>query len=405
MNPNLFPSWPLEFNQFLLFGLVLLVGIAGGQLAHRTGYLPRITGFMICGLILGPSVLNLLNVELLADARIFIDLALGLILFQLGMHLDLGKLRQDHSILVTSLLECTLSFALIYFALTAIGISPIYASLAGAAGISVSPAVVLLVVRELDAQGPVTERALTLVALNNTVAFFTFTLILPTLHAGQNAQLTTIVWQPLYMVAGSILLAYLLGQLTVRMARFVGKNQAAQFALLVGVVVAAIGVAKVLALSTLLTLLVLGIVAKNIDRNKDLLAVEFGHGGEIFFVILFVISGASLHLNELVTAGGAALVFVVARFAGKTGAMFLVSRYWSGFTANQSAMLGMTMLPMAGLAIGIVNTTSGMYPEFGAQLGSIILAAIAILETIGPIATEFALKRSGEVAVESKVGH
>ncbi|MBI3775653.1 MAG: cation:proton antiporter [Gammaproteobacteria bacterium] len=405
MTANLFPSWPLEFNQFLLFGMILFAGLAGGQLAHRTGYLPRITGFIFCGFLLGPSVLNLLDAALLEHARVFVDIALGLILFQLGMHLDLSKLRQDRSILATSVLESALSFTLIYFALTSIGISPLYASLAGAAGISVSPAVVLLVVREIDAQGPVTQRALTLVALNNTFAFFAFTLILPMLHAEHDAKVTTIVLQPLYMVAGSILLAYLLGQLTVRMARFVGKHQAGQFALMVGVVIAAIGTAKALALSTLLTLLVLGVVARNIDRNKDLMAVEFGHGGEIFFVILFVVSGANLHLSELITAGGAALVFVATRFAGKASAMYVVSRYWGGLTHKQSAMLGMTTLPMAGLAIGIVNVTSGMYLEFGAQLGSIILAAVAILETIGPIATEFALKRAGEVPVDGKVEH
>lgn len=405
MNTHMFPTWPLEFNQFLLFGMILLAGLAGGQLAHRTGYLPRITGFIFCGFLLGPSVLNLLDTTLLGHARIFVDIALGLILFQLGMHLDLNKIRHDRSILATSLLESGLSFALIYIALTTVGISPLYAALAGAAGISVSPAVVLLVVRELDAQGPVTERALTLVALNNTIAFFAFTLILPTLHSGQVASMSTVLLQPLYMAAGSILLAYGLGLLTVRMARFAGKHHSSQFAIMVGVVIVAVGTAKVLALSTLLTLLVLGIVARNVDRDKDLMAAEFGHGGEIFFVILFVVSGANLHINELISAGGAALVFVIARFAGKAGSMYVVSRYWGGFTSNQSAMIGLTMLPMAGLAIGIVNTTSEMYPEFGAQLGSIILASVAILETIGPIATEYALKRSGEVPAESKIEH
>jgi Kef-type K+ transport system membrane component KefB len=405
MSQTLFPAWPPVFNQFILFGLILIAGLVGGQLAHRTGYLPRITGYIIAGFLLGPSVTNVVDAELLENARVFVDIALGLILFQLGMLLDVRAVAKNRPLLATSLLESALAFLLVFAALIAIDIRPIFAALAAAAGISVSPAVVLLVVRELDAKGPVTERALNLVALNNVISFFAFTLILPTLHAEQQASLLVVLVQPLYALIGSVAIAYVLAHVTVRIAKLVGKSHAVQFALMVGMIMAGIGAAKMLAASSLLTLLSLGIITKAMDREEHLLGVEFGHGGGIFFIILFAVSGANLHLGELVVAFGAATLFVVARFVAKGTAIFVVSHYWAGFTRQQSLMCGMTMIPMAGLAIGIVNQTTEMYPEFGAQLGTIILAAVAILETIGPIATEFALKRAGEVTPDAKVEH
>ncbi len=99
------------------------------------------------------------------------------------------------------------------------------------------------------------------------------------------------------------------------------------------------------------------------------------------------------------------MMFVFARFVAKAGANYVVSRYCAVYETKQSALLGFTMLPMAGLAIGIVNQIAEMYPEFGAEFGTIVLAAVEILETLGPIATEFALKRTGEVPTDAKVEH
>ncbi len=405
MNGHLFPTWPPTFNPFVLFGLILVAGLVGGQLAHRTGYLPRITGYIIAGFLLGPSVTHVLDHDLLENSRVFVDIALGMILFQLGMLLDVRAVGKDRVLLATSALESALTFILIFGALVWIDIRPIFAALAAAAGISASPAVVLLVVRELDAKGPVTDRALRLLALNNLISFFAYTLILPSLHAEQNAGLATIFIQPLYTLMGSVLVALGLAHVTVYIARLVGKSRAVQFALMVGMIMAGIGAAKMLSVSTLLTLLSFGIITKTLDRDDHLLGVEFGHGGGIFFVILFVVSGANLHLSELLIAFAAATLFVLVRFIAKTGAIYVVSRRWGGLDHNQSLMCGLTMIPMAGSAIGIVNQTTEMYPEFGAQLGTIILAAVAILETIGPIVTEFALKRAGEVARDVKVDH
>lgn len=398
------PHWPLDVNNFVLFGLLLLAGLLGGTFASRTRYLPRITGFILIGLVLGPSGIALFSYEMLDTARVFVDIALGLILFQLGLQLDARNLRADRSLVITSLLESGFTFLLVFYSLQWLGISQLNAALAAAAAISASPAVVFLVARELDARGPVTERTLNLVALNNIIAFFVFSGILPFLHYNQQADATMILLQPAYQLGVSLLVAFVLCHLGLWIGRQLGRHESAQFALLVGLVILAVGVSQTLAASSLLTLLALGVMLKNLDREQDLLEVEFGHSGEIFFVVLFVYAGANLHLAEMAVVGWAALVFVLARYLGKLLGLLLAKRY-SPLSWGQSFQVSLTLTPMAGLAIGMAQTTSHYYSEFSATLTAIILAAVAILETVGPVLTEFALKKSGEVPEHASVEH
>ncbi|MHB1299310.1 MAG: cation:proton antiporter [Burkholderiales bacterium] len=404
MQFSFLPQWPLTGNDFLLFGAILLVGIVGGELAQRTSFLPRITGFVATGLILGPSMLGLLNANMLADAKLFTDIALGLILFQLGMQLDFKALRSDRILILSSLAEASLSFFLIFFALGLFHVGKLHAALAAAIGISSSPAVVLLVVREFKAEGPVTRRALSHVAINNVLAFFTYTMLLPFLHYKQQADWATILLQPLYQALASLILAWLLAHACIRIARLLGWNENLQFALLVGLIISAIGLSKLANCSNPLTLLALGIMARNFDTRNDLMEIEFGHGGEVFFVLLFVIAGANLHLKELASVGWAALAFVGVRFIGKTAGLLVLTPF-SSLSARQSALLGLTLVPMAGLAIGLTEETAHLYPEFARELSAIVLGSVAILETVGPVLTEFALKRAGEVGSDQKLAH
>lgn len=404
MTFSFLPHWPFSVNDFLLFGSILLVGIVGGELAQRTGFLPRITGFVATGFLLGPGMLGFLDADMLLHAKIFTDIALGLILFQLGMQLDFKSLRHDRMLILSSLAEAGLSFLLIYFTLSLFHIGKLHAALAAAIGISSSPAVVLLVIREFNAEGPVSRHALSHVAINNILSFFAYTVLLPFLHYKQQANWSTILLQPFYQAAASLLLAFLLAHACIRIARLLGRNESLQFALLVGLIIAAIGLSKMLACSNLLTLLALGALARNIDDSEELMKIEFGHGGEIFFVLLFVIAGANLHLHELVTVGWAAIAFVGVRFAGKSVGL-LVLKPFSSLSVKQSALLGLTLVPMAGLAIGLTEETARLYPDFARELSAIILGSVAILETIGPILTEFALKTAGEVKPGQKIEH
>lgn len=403
MNVDFLPAWPLQINAMLVFGILILVGLLGGYLAAKTRFLPRITGFIAIGLLMGPSGLGLFGDEVLDFAKYFVEIALGLILFQMGRLLDIRQALQERPLIGASLLESALSFGLVFMALSWLGLDSLHAALVGAIGISSSPAVVMLVVRELGAKGPMTERALMLVAINNILAFLVFTSLLPLLHYSQAADWNTILLQPAYRLLSSLALAWLLARLLLFLAARFGRDEGVQFALILGTVVGAVGLAVMVKASFLLTLLSLGVLSHNLDRKQVLEKLDLGHVTEIFFVILFVVSGARLHIDDLALAGWAAVAFVLARFAGKSlGVMVLAPTV---LPRQKAALMGLMLLPMAGMAIGLTQSAANLYPEFAKTLSAIILGAISILETIGPIATEFALKRSGEVADIAKVEH
>lgn len=403
MNLSFLPVWPLQINAMLVFGALILVGLLGGYLAAKTRFLPRITGFIVIGFLMGPSGLGLFGEELLGLAKYFVEIALGLILFQLGRLLDVRHAVHERPLLAAAALEATLSFGLIFLALSWLGVDRIHAALAGAIGISSSPAVVLLVVRELGAEGELTERSLMLVAINNILSFLVFTALLPLLHYTQAADWETILLEPAYKLLVSLALAMVLARLLILLAATFGRNGGVQFTLIVGMIVGAVGLSSMLSGATLLTMLALGVLSHNLDREQVLERIDFGPLGEIFFVILFVTAGASLHLHDLAVAGWAALAFVVARSVGKSlGVLVLSPRVLSW---KKSSLMGLTLVPMAGMAIGLTQSTASLYPEFAATLSAIILGAVAILETVGPIATELALKLSGEVAVDKKLEH
>jgi len=398
------PAWPLRFNELLLFSLLLAAGILGGHLAGRTRFVPRITGYIVAGFLLGPGVSGLLTPELLDNARLFTDIALGLILYDLGRQLDIHRLRRDPWLLSTAALEAVLTFFLVFTALRLAGVTPLTAGLAAAIGISSSPAVILLVVRQLNARGPVTQNALNLVALNNVIAFFVFLTVLPLLHIEQKADALTIILQPLYQLAVSLGIAWLIGRLMLWATRHVERKENIQFALTIGAIIGAIGLARMLKVSPVLALLALGILINLLDRDSHLLPLEFGHGGELFFLILFVVAGANLHIEYLAGFGLLALLFVLARQAAKSLATFGLMRL-AGLDSRQAVMLGLTLTPMAGLAIGLSQLTTDLYPQAGRQLTTLILAAVAILETLGPIVTEFALRKTGEVPATAPLEH
>jgi Kef-type K+ transport system membrane component KefB len=231
-----------------------------------------------------------------------------------------------------------------------------------------------------------------------------FLTVLPVLHIEQQAGIFTIVLQPLYQLGVSLVIAWLLARLMLWAARHLGQSENVQFALTAGTIIGAIGLSKMLNVSPLLALLGLGILANVLDREQQLLQVDFGFGGELFFLILFVVAGANLHLEELGKSGLLAVLFVIVRQIAKSSATYGMLRA-GGMDARAAAMAGLTLTPMAGLAIGLSQLTYDLYPQFGQELRTLVLASIAILETFGPVATEYALKRAGEVQGDTRLNH
>ncbi|MBI2295595.1 MAG: cation:proton antiporter [Betaproteobacteria bacterium] len=391
---------PPAANPVLLFGLLLLAGVIGGELARRTLGLPRIVGYVLIGLLLGASGLNWLDSALLKEAWIFVDIALGLILFELGRRLDFAWLRREPWLAATAVLESALAFGCVFLALLFFDVQPLYAAVAASIAIATSPTVVLVVAQEMRAEGQVTERALNLTAMNSVIAFVTSAMLLAWLHHEYRASLATVVLHPLYLLAGSALLGYGASFVAMTLARWLGKSERGHLVMSLALIVVTVGAARMLELSVVLALLAFGTLSKNLDKRHDLMPVDVGPVGQLFVVVLFVVSGASLRADEFAAGGVLAIVYVLARFAGKSlGVMSLT--YLSGVRRGAAGLLCLALVPMSATAIGMMHRTGQLYPDFGTKLAAIVLSAVLILELVGPIAVQFALRRAGEAREEA----
>jgi Kef-type K+ transport system membrane component KefB len=398
MDARLLPAFPLALNPAVLFGVLLVAGMLGGE-AARMLRLPRIIGYVIIGFALAPIARALELGPLLDEARFFVDIALGLVLFDLGRRMDLAWLKRDWTLAATGFAESLAAAGLVFAALLAFGFAPVQAALAGAIAMATSPAVVLLVAQDARAEGQVTERAFTLVALNSLVASVIVTMLTASVHYEMRLDLDTAVLHPLYLFVGSLAIGGALAALARGVAGLVERSPDLHFTLLAGLVVAAVGLAQSAKVSVILTLLALGLFARNQGRGHDLLAVDLGRASRLFYVVLFVITGASLPLEALGTAGLAGLAFALARAAGKFAGV-LVFAPIGGLRLRQAAGLAAALMPMSSLALLLQHDVSRLYPSFGQDLAAVVLAAVIVMELVGPLAVQWGLRLAGESAPE-----
>jgi len=394
------PAWPPALGELVMLGALLVGGLLGGELVHRLAALPRITGYVLAGVAFGPHALGLVREPHFAEARVFIDLALGLIMFELGYRFDLAWLQRNRWLAVAALGESVGCFFAIYAGLMYLEFPPLLAACAAAVGTATSPAVVMLVTHELRASGQVTERMLLFTAVNCASAYVALMLMLPFLHLERAEDWRSAILHPLYLLGGAALLGFVACLAMLALARWLGKREDRQFVLLVALIVLVVGLARAGNVTVVVALLTFGMFARNLDYDHALLPLRFGYAAQLLFVVLFVLTGASLDFRALATGGVAAAVFIVVRFLGKALAILAFGRL-SGLRAGGAGLLSVALLPMSGLAVVMVQDTVALFPRFGTQLAAVVLSAAAVLELLGPIATQFALKAAGETHPEA----
>ena len=390
------PALPPVFSHAMLFGALVVVGLLAGEAVRRYASLPRITGYAVAGAILGPQGFGLLTDNMLFDLRLLVDLSIGLIVFELGFRLDFKWLRLNRWLLVTAVAESLFCFWAIFGAMVYFEFRPLLAAMAAAIGTATSPAITMLVAHDLRAEGQITERMLLFTAVNSAFAYVLLTLLLPFLHFEHKATLEEALFHPLYLLWGSIVAGYLACMLMLRLAAWLGKREELQFVLLVAMIVVTVGMAHALKLSVSLTIITFGILARNLDRDHALLPVHFGYGAQLFFVILFVLVGASLEFSAFSAAAAIVVVaYIVVRFLGKGLALLVFGRL-SGIRPGGAGLLAVALVPLSGSAVVMVRDTTSLYPAFGKELAAVVLSVVVVLELIGPLATQFALRRAGE---------
>ena len=154
-----------------------------------------------------------------------------------------------------------------------------------------------------------------------------------------------------------------------------------------------------LKLSVILSLLAFGLFARNDARNYDLLNVNLAPASRLLYIVLFVITGASLPLPALAAGGVAGLAVAAARALGKFVGVLAFAPI-GGLRLRQAVGLGCALMPMSTLALMLQHDVVRHFPEFGANLTAVFLSALIVMEIVGPIAVQWGLKLAGETAPE-----
>lgn len=382
------------------YALLLLGAALAGEAVQRWLRLPRLLGWIAVGALLGPHAFGALDRAALDAMAPILNVAIGVVLFELGQRVDPSWLKRNPGLLLTSMLESALSFGAMFGVLYVVGAPPLISAVAAAIGVATAPAVTLTIARDLRAQGQVTERALLLTALNSAYAFIAVGLLLSWVAREHSLDWRAAVLHPIYLVFGSLIAASLFAGATLVLLRVLGRRHDAQFLCVLALVAIAVWTADRLRLSTALMLLAYGVFIRILDRRRLFVALSFGRVGGILLILLFALTAARLDWALLPAGLLAGVVLVAARLGGKALGVFALAPV-SGLPMRKASLLALALSPMSGVAVVLLHDTSKFYPQIGPSLAAVVVSAIAIMELLGPLLAHFALVRAGEAAEEA----
>lgn len=382
-------------SELLTIGAVILLGLLGGKAARRFG-IPKVTGYLVMGLLLGPSITNLISKSVIADVEIVNDLALGMIMFAVGGVFEIHHFRRvEKRVLWLTLAESGGSFVLVTLGAWLIGVEWYAATLLGTISIASSPAVSLLVLREYNSSGPLSDLLLSVVAVNSVLCILVFTFLLHIPVAlDMTGIMTGIAWT-VYEALGSLLVGGVIGWILSNLEARV-DDQAELLMLIIGGVLLAIGTAISLRISPLLAAMAVGAMTANLSVMHRLAYVELRQTEQPLYIAFFVLSGAKLDVASLKTLGLVGVIYLVARSVGKYFGNYLAAGRM-GLKGPIQTHLGLALLPQAGVAIGLMRIVNDRYPPIGEVISAVILAAIFVYETLGPLVTRWAISVAGEI--------
>jgi Kef-type K+ transport system membrane component KefB len=391
------PPFPDQLDTLALFSLMLVIGLLIGERLHTKFGCPKLIGYVLAGAFFGPSVLGWISFEALAQTRSLADAALGILMLEIGRRLDLRWLFRHRELIRTTVGDIVISFFSIFlFSLWIIGLSPAWSAAAGAVTMASAPAVVLLIVEETKAQGLVTERIILHTALSSAASFIVFAVVLGIVHAQYSEDWVNALVHPLWVAVGATAISMVIAATALGVGRIFPKRSLAQVFVLIASALLAVGVSRMLAVPVFLTLFFTGVVIAFRDDKKTLSYTSLPESHWLLAIVLFVVVGASLPLQQFTWISGLqAIGLLCVRGAAKLA----VLRFMGGtLPVRKRLLVGIGIQPLSATAVFMAYGLVGLYPEIGRSALSLPLLAAAIMDVVGPLLCRYALREAGETA-------
>ena len=386
-------------NVLVKISIILLVGILGGRLS-KVLHLPYVTGYLLGGLLVGPSFINVITDQNVKVFSIVNEIALATIAFTIGSEFVIEELKKIGKKIF--ILTCMESFASIiavfitaYYLLNqSFALSIILASIAAAT----APAATTMVIRQYNTNGPLTKTILPVVAIDDAICVMSFGLAMALAKmsfASTNVSFLRMISHPIVEIAGSILLGFIVGLLLTFLANKASSDEE-MLGLVLACTIAGGGIAIAFNLSLILTCMMIGVTLTNLMRNHYRVFNVLGRFTPPIYLFFFTLAGASLHLNILGKIGVMGVGYVVARSFGKILGAGMGAKM-VGYEDKIVNNIGLSLLPQAGVAIGLSMIAKQQIPQIGNTISTVILGGVFVFEIIGPIAAKIALTRAGEI--------
>ena len=380
--------------------LYIAAAMAAGLLFNRFAKLislPNVTGYLVAGLLIGPSVLNLIPKDGTEALNVLVTLALGFIAYSIGGEFNINNIKAigGKSIIIT-MFQALTAVGLVDITLCALGFDVPLALTLGAI-----PAATLMVVRQYKANGPVTRTLLPVVAMDDAVGLIVFAVSLALaqgMSGGGDMSFYTMVVQPLTEIVLSLAIGGAIGLIASIALRFFHSKDNF-LCVSVAAVLLGTALADIWGLSSLLLCMSIGAIVCNLRKDADSIMEGCERWTPPLFMLFFVISGAELDLAAIPTVGMLGVAYLVARSAGK----YLGTYIGSGIVHADEKIkkyLGLALLPQAGVAIGMAQICAAKLPMYSERITTVVLCATLIYELIGPVITKMALMKAGEIAPE-----
>ena len=408
----------------LSLSIALLAGLLLSRLVKLVK-LPAVTAYLIAGVLIGTFVLGAINIpgigittEQLEGFGIISDVALGFIAFSMGNEFRLAQLKKIgkqatiigifQAIFTTIVVDVAL--IVLHFAMPD-KLSLPSAIVLGAVATATAPAATLMVVKQYKAKGPVTDILLPVVALDDAVGLMVFAVsfgIAKSLSTG-TVDILSVIVEPVLEVVLSLVLGIVMGALFTFCEKFF-HSRSKRMAVSVTFVMMTVAISSLkfdvghfhVGFSSLLACMMLGTVFCNFCDVSEELMDRADRWTAPILILFFVISGAELELSvfadiAVVIAG---VIYIISRSVGKyTGAF--ISAKMTKCDKNITKYLGITLLPQAGVALGMAIKAIELGPD-GAIVRNITLFAVLVYEIVGPFLTKVALTKAGDIQAEGR---
>ena len=410
----------LELNNLVLLGCATIIGYYAGLFTKRFR-LPSLIGYMLLGVFLGSSALNIITEQALDRLAVISEITLAFIAFSIGSELSIATLRKLGSGIVPIILaESLLAFLAVTALILAVTRDLPLALVLGAMAPASDPAGTVYVIQETKSRGSLTKALYAVVGFDDGLAIVIFgfaAAMAKHLLAGEadgavEINLLSSLMYPFIDILFSLLVGGILGLLFSLLMRLL-KREEDSLILVFGFVMLSTGIALSLNLSLILTNMVVGFMFVN-TRRADLVkrVLRRTHGATPFlFILFFCLAGAHMKFSALPALGLIGVVYIIGRSAGLIFGARLGATI-GGIEGKIKKYLGIGILSQAGVAIGLSlivrNELTAIGTPHAIRIGAVVLtmttATSIFFELIGPVLTKIALGKAGEIPESRDTG-